>query len=60
MRSGMFPFLLPVAAIAAVVGVMIGLGTLFTVTGETATIWIGMAIIVGALALGVLLSRAKG
>ena len=57
--NGMFPVLLPFAAVAAVAAVMVSLGVLFLNVGSTATIVIGLAIIVLVPLFGALLTRGS-
>ena len=57
--NGMFPVLLPFAAVAAVATVMVSLGVLFLNVGSTATIVIGLAIIVLVPLFGALLTRGS-
>lgn len=50
--SSIGPFWLPTAAIIIVAGILLGLGALFTLGGETFTVVLGLLIIVGVLIFG--------
>ena len=55
--SGMAPFWIPTLAIIVVAGIFLGLGTLFTLSGNNATVVLGLVIIVAILIVGGSLGR---
>ena len=55
--NGTLLFWLPTVAITIVAGVLLGLGALFTLGGETFTVVLGLVIIVGVLIVGGSLGR---
>ncbi len=57
MERGKLIFLIPLGAVVMVGAVMLGLGALFSVVGNTGTIGLGLVLVVGVPGIGYLIAR---
>ena len=59
MRPTTYSFIIPFLAILTVAGVMLGLGTIFSIVGDKGTIGLGLSIIVLSGVVGFMLTRRR-
>ena len=59
MRPTAFTFIVPFVVMLIITGIMLGLGTIFTLVGNTGTIILGLAIMLGSGSVAFLLTRRR-
>jgi hypothetical protein len=58
-RPTAFTFIVPFVVMLIITGIMLGLGTIFTLVGNTGTIILGLAIMLGSGSVAFLLTRRR-